>query len=116
MTAQNGNADTPTDKYLSLLANTYRRAVLLSLTDRGANDAGPISIDEAISDSIPERVEVALAHNHLPKLADHDVIRWNRDEGNVAPGPAFEEVEPFLETLDNVRTKLPKDWRPDLDG
>jgi hypothetical protein len=115
MTAQDGTDDTPTDAYLSLLANRYRRAVLLSLIDHGGNDAEPISIEEAVSDSIPERVEVALNHNHLPKLANHEVIRWNRDEGSVAPGPAFEEIEPFLEALDNVRTKLPNDWRPDLD-
>jgi hypothetical protein len=113
MTDGDSNTGAPTDVYLSLLADRNRRAVLLSLNERG-DDAEPLPIEEILPGSMPESVEVALTHNHLPKLADHEVIRWNRDEGVVAPGPAFERVEPFIEGLESVRTKLPEDWRPNL--
>lgn len=115
MTDRERRSGAPTDVYLSLLANRNRRVVLLSLNDRG-DDAEPLPVAEVVPGPMPESVEVALTHNHLPKLADHNVVRWDREEGVVAPGPAFEQVEPFIEGLESVRTELPGDWRPDLDS
>lgn len=104
------------DACLTLLSNGHRRAVLLSMYDRGGTDADPFAVEEAVTGSIPTRVEVALNHTHLPKLEDHGVIRWDREEGTVAPGAAFEEVEPFIDGLEDRRGRLPDDWRSGPDG
>ncbi|MFW6317193.1 MAG: DUF7344 domain-containing protein [Halorubrum sp.] len=111
-----GDGGLSADACLSLLANAHRRAVLLSMYDRGGDDADPFAVDEAVTGSIPTRVEVALNHTHLPKLEDRGVIRWDREAGTVAPGPAFEDVEPFIEGLEDRRERLPEDWRDDPDA
>lgn len=103
-----------TDACLTLLSNARRRAVLLSIYDRGGDDE-PIPVEEVVTGSIPEPVAVALNHNHLPKLEERDVIRWNREEGTVAAGRAFGGIEPFIDRLDGGRERLPDDWRADLD-
>jgi hypothetical protein len=107
--SRDANEGITTDACLSLLADARRRAVLLSVYDRDPDD--PIPVEEAFTDPITERAEVTLTHNHLPKLADHDVVRWDREKGTVARGPAFGEIEPFIERLDDGRERLPDDWR-----
>ncbi|MFO8116553.1 MAG: hypothetical protein R6U01_14550 [Halorubrum sp.] len=115
MTGNTGGGLTA-DACLTLLSNAHRRAVLLSIYDRGGNDAGSFAVEEIVSGSIPPRVEVALNHTHLPKLEDHDAIRWDRDDGTVGPGPAFEEVEPFIDCLEDSSEQLPDDWRSHSDN
>jgi|AntRauTorcE11898_2_1112593.scaffolds.fasta_scaffold00314_1 hypothetical protein len=112
----NGGGGLTADACLTLLSNAHRRAVMLSIYDRGSDDADPFAVEEIVTGSIPTRVEVALNHTHLPKLEDHDVIRWDREEGTVAPGPAFEEIEPFIDGLEDNRKRLPDDWRSGPDG
>lgn len=103
-----------TDAYLTLLSNARRRAVLLSIYDRGS-DGEPIPVEEALPGPISASVEVSLNHNHLPKLEEHGVVRWDREAGTVAAGPAFGAIEPFLDCLDDDRGALPDDWRPGRD-
>lgn len=98
------------DVCLTLLSNPHRRAVLLSIYDRPAPDE-PIPVEEAVPGSTSEPVAVALDHNHLPKLREHDLIRWDREAGTVSAGPAFGEIEPFVDRLDGDRARLPDDWR-----
>ena len=99
-----------TDACLTLLANVHRRAVLLSIHDRGV-DGGPVPVEEAVPGPIPRSLAVSLNHNHLPKLEDSGVVRWDREGETVAAGPAFDEIEPFIDHLDDGRGRLPDDWR-----
>ncbi|WP_435074261.1 DUF7344 domain-containing protein [Halorubrum sp. HHNYT27] len=110
-----GERSLTTDTCLMLLANAHRRGVLLSLCDRGAENAEQIPVEETVPDSLSTRTEVALTHQHLPKLAHHDVIRWDRENQTVGPGPAFGAIEPFVSSLDAVRKRLPDDWQSGLD-
>lgn len=112
--ARDADGEITTDACLTLLSNAHRRAVLLSIYDRGADDES-IPIEEVVTGPMSEPVAVALNHNHLPRLEEHDVIRWNREEGTVAAGPAFGEIEPFIDRLDDSRERLPDDWRSGLD-
>ncbi|WP_144797988.1 DUF7344 domain-containing protein [Halorubrum depositum] len=98
------------DVCLTLLSNAHRRAALLSIYDRPA-DGGPIPVEEAVPCSTAEPVAVTLNHNHLPKLQEHGVIRWDREAETVAEGPAFGGIEPFVDLLDDDRARLPDDWR-----
>lgn len=98
------------DACLTLLSNAHRRAVLLSIYDRE-----PIPVEETIPGPISASVEVSLNHNHLPKLEEHGVVRWDREAGTVAAGPTFGAIEPFIDCLDDDRGALPDDWRPGRD-
>ncbi|MGQ4556050.1 DUF7344 domain-containing protein [Halobellus sp. GM3] len=98
-----------TTEALKLLASDERRRLLRELHER---DGDRISIhrtdtletlsgDESDSPSAGdprsvERLEIELYHNHLPRLADVDVITWDREADTVAPGPAFEDLRPLV--------------------
>lgn len=114
-----GTSDSPgkttTDVCLTLLSNPLRRAVLLSIYDREADDGEKLPIEEAVTGPMTERVEVALYHHHLPKLEESGVVQWDRGRGTVAEGAAFEEISPFINCLDGNRERLPDDWRSDSD-
>lgn len=114
---RNADEEPTADTCLTLLSNAHRRAVLLTIHDRAADGVGdePVPVEEAVDGSIPEPVEMSLHHNHLPKLAEHDVVRWDREAGTVAAGSAFSQIEPFIALLDDDRARLPNDWRSDLD-
>ena len=103
---------TTTDVCLTLLSNPLRRAVLLSIYDHEADDDEKLPVEEAVTGPMTERVEVALYHNHLPKVEESDIVQWDRGEGTVTDGPAFDAIRPFIKFLDRNREQLPDDWRP----
>lgn len=105
----------PTDDCLRLLSKPHRRSVLLSLHDRGDDDDGALPVADAVTGPLTERVEIALYHHHLPRLAEADVIRWDQENGTVTEGPRFDAIEAFVRALDRNRDRLPDDWRPDPD-
>ncbi|NKE37342.1 hypothetical protein GWG54_16265 [Natronococcus sp. JC468] len=49
-----------------------------------------------------EHAEVRLVHNHLPRLADHGVIEYDRESGEVVLVDAS-DLEPYL--TDPVRKR-----------
>lgn len=50
-----------------------------------------------VDDDDREQVAVSLVHNHLPRLADHDVLEYDPRNGDVVTSSGFEEVRPFVE-------------------
>lgn len=44
-----------------------------------------------------ERVYASLSHAHLPKLADANVVEYDRERGSVALSENSERAEPLLE-------------------
>lgn len=99
----------------SLLAADYRRRVLGLLYDtstiripedfgkRGASNesrSGRSSTTQKMaSHETTREVEIQLEHNHLPKLEEEEFIEWDRDAGVVTRGPAYDEIEPVIDTL-----------------
>lgn len=95
------------DRILNTLA-TRRRRVILLLLKQGRLDTtadilfrGEIEADDA---------EIALTHNHLPRLEDAGYIEWDQETGEIAKGPRFEEIEPFLDLIENHADELPPGW------
>ena len=97
------------DRVHTLLSDSRRRYLLYALSESGRH-----TVDElarrllerertgltnagAGSESKRERIVTELVHNHLPRLADHDVVDYCADRETVEPGIAFDDVEPFLE-------------------
>ncbi|MFC7213776.1 hypothetical protein ACFQO4_06740 [Saliphagus sp. GCM10025334] len=48
-----------------------------------------------------ERVATALHHAHLPKLADANVVTYDREISRVERLPAAAQLDPFLELVDD---------------
>lgn len=105
------------EEALRLLAQPVRRRLLIELADDETDVISPHSVgfdgdtggDADRTDA--DHVTVQLYHNHLPRLANVGVVDWDREDGTVTAGPAFDEVEPFVEVLDRHRHELPDDWR-----
>lgn len=86
------------DDAMEALANSNRRRLLRELR----NDDPPGVIPVTSLETGPgERSAIEMTHVHLPKLAEEDIVEWDRESGTVGRGPAFEWVMPVLDVLDD---------------
>jgi len=91
-----------------ILADERRRFVLYLLVDRGGTvpvaeladllagrngDDGAVRIDSGM----PSRVHRRLYHNHLPRLAERDVVDYDPGAETVTLTEFGEKLEPYLE-------------------
>ena len=96
-----------TDRIFENLSNSHRRLILL-LLKQGVVETETDVMVRSGSDS--RETETALIHNHLPRLAQAGYIDWDRDSGEIAKGPRFDEIEPLLELIEAHADELPADW------
>lgn len=102
------------DRVYDLLSDRRRRHLLYLLLD-----ADRLPVDEialrlaawegetpmtAVDDDRRRQIATALRHNHLPRLADHDVIEYDPDRETVAPGSDFDTVESFVRRASTIET------------
>jgi hypothetical protein len=95
------------DDMFEMLCNRRRRMILLLV------NAGTVETKNDVmvrGSSEPHESEIALVHNHLPKLEETGYIEWDRDTDEISKGPRFEEIEPLLELIENHADELPPDW------
>ncbi len=99
------------DAALTALADRMRRRVLVSLFDSGPESPSPplhlTDLRRAGTES--QSFEIDMCHVHLPKLADEGYIQWDRDTGEIARGPRFDELRPLLDCLVENADKLSGD-------
>lgn len=80
---------------LCCLTDRRRRRVLTVLTDRSSSLpertlAAKLALSESVENETGvsredvDAVHAELRHRHLPKLADHDLVRWEKSDGTVA--------------------------------
>jgi hypothetical protein len=55
----------------------------------------------------PEELYVELIHSHLPALAEHGFVEWDREPLRVRRGPAFDEVAVVFEALHAHADEIP---------
>ena len=107
-------AETPAlDRVLKALSHRTRRRLLLALLkdtsppsnsgDAVANDRGP----GLVLDRHEGTVDVALHHNHLPKLEEFGYITWEPDSRSFSQGERWSEIKPVLQLLHEHREQLP---------
>ncbi len=83
------------DALLGVLADPERRQIVATIEGDG------VSVDELITrhGDWTEGAAVELLHHHLPKLAQHDVLAWDRDREWVDRGAAFGTARSILRTI-----------------
>lgn len=114
MTSTNGGLTTrivSSDQVFTALSHTARRRVLSALVSAAPRDEVEFeSVEYAPEDQRPGSFAIELHHTHLPHLDDAGFVDWERESGTVDRGPAFEEIRPLLELLDEHRRELPAGW------
>ncbi|WP_115865455.1 DUF7344 domain-containing protein [Halorussus litoreus] len=89
----------------SLLENESRRAILRTLAN-GSGTATRREIARTLAQDerrTSERIEAALYHVHLPKLATEGAIRYDLDSQSVT---LTDEGERFFQFLDSIERRM----------
>ncbi len=94
---------TPTVAF-RILANERRRFVLYLLVDRGgtvpveelAALVGGYHAEQNPERGLPSPAHRRLYHNHLPRLAEHGIVDYVRDDEAVTLTDRGEQLEPYL--------------------
>lgn len=95
------------DRICKLLSNARRRQLLYLLgeSEQWTVDtlARRLTAGEqetpvpAVTESETEQVKATLVHNHLPRLAAHDVIEYDAEREAVTPGTRFDAIRSFVD-------------------
>ncbi|WP_254663402.1 hypothetical protein [Haladaptatus sp. W1] len=74
---------------LDVLANNYRRRLLIALLEHNPQDDTDTQIpaDLTIEDEDIEKLMIQMTHTHLPKLEAAGFIEWDRETNEVRKGP-----------------------------
>ena len=98
------------------LVHPYRRRLLLAVLEadrHGVAYPDPLEFDPAVQGDPGKSRRIAMAHNHLPKLDDMGIIRWDREREELSKGPEWDELEPLLRWMEEHRDELPDGWLPE---
>jgi len=98
------------------LVHPYRRRLLLAMlkADRhGVAYPNPLEFAPVVQGDPGKSRRIAMTHNHLPKLDDMGIVRWDRAEEELSKGPEWDEIEPLLRWMEANRDELPEGWLPE---
>ena len=95
----------------SLLADRVREYLLCHLSTVGRTTIPDAAeriaawCRETAADITDDRrgIAVQLVHKHLPKLARYDVVDYEHGSEEIALGSNFEDLEPYVESLEPPR-------------
>lgn len=112
MTANDTGSVPSLDMMLDVLANRYRRRVLVALLEHNPQDDEDPQIPADIEVGTDELASLMLRmrHTHLPKLASAGFVEWDPETNTVQQGPRFEDIRPLLELMRDHADELPDDW------
>ena len=112
MTGQSPDSVRSLDRFLDVLANKYRRRLLIALLEHNPQDDEDPQIpdDVGITDKDLDELMTQMSHVHLPKLEEAGFIEWDPEPNVVRKGPNFDEIRPLLELIRDHAEELPEDW------
>ena|SRR6056297_245968 len=97
---------TSIDRIMEALQNGHRRRVLTTIQADAplsvADVTRSVAVDSAGAAGRTASVRVMLHHAHLPKLEAMDFICWDREDGTIGEGPAWDEIAPFVQQIDEI--------------
>lgn len=92
------NLSDPRRRYVLYLLLENEQANVENLSLQIAAWENDVSVS-AVSAADHRAVRVGLVHNHLPRLAEHDVIEYDRRSGDLVRGDRFESIRPVVEQV-----------------
>ncbi len=108
----------------SLLAESERRFLLYQLAEaKSANLEELISQiivweqdeDVAVDDADRrEQLYISMVHNHLPRLADYNIIEYDLRSGDVVLASGFDDIKPLLNQFRQTEEEPEIRQRPPL--
>lgn len=98
------------DDAFRLMANPYRRRLLMTLMTHNPEDEADIPAALSTDSEDLKEMLVEMSHVHLPKLDSMGIIEWDREHNVVKRGPMFEDLRPLLELVDKHQDELPDGW------
>ncbi|AFZ74847.1 DUF7344 domain-containing protein [Natronobacterium gregoryi] len=118
----------PTDRRMaaacSLLAKEKRRYLLYQLAeDETAHIEDLVTQVAAWDDTVStgqissetrQQTYVSLVHNHLPRLADYDIIDYDLRSGDIVLADGFDDIKPLLEQFKQTEEKQELREQPPL--
>jgi len=107
-----GEAPSDLDAIYGLLSDPYRRYVLYyflenerATIDRLALQLAAWEHDKAIesvSEDEKETITVALLHNHLPELEDHEIVTFDQRSGDIVAETGLDSIRSTAERVREV--------------
>ena len=112
MSGQSPDSERSLNRFLDVLANKYRRRLLVALLEHNPQDDEDPQIpdDVDITDEDLDDLMVQMSHVHLPKLEEAGLIEWDQDTNAVGKGANFGEIRPLLELMRDHADELPDEW------
>ena len=111
-----------TEEVFDALANEDRRQLLVNVleddwcyvpklpsgSEEIADAHGSLLLDHLHSSrhiaGVDERL-LRIHHIHLPKLEEYGFIDWQRNTQTVIPGHRFDQLQPYLEVLEDTQSE-----------
>ncbi|MCU4743941.1 hypothetical protein OB955_17100 [Halobacteria archaeon AArc-m2/3/4] len=110
------------DTVQSLLGQSQRRYLLYHLMENDCGNVEELSLQiaawehdesvETVDEDAREQVVISLVHNHLPRLADYDVVEYDLRSGDIVLTDRFDELEPFVDQYKQAENTEVPDVRP----
>lgn len=97
------------DGLFDALANDERRRLLDALERNGLSDDGVTIPVASPSERVWGTSRARLYHVHLPKLAETDVVEWDRTDRRIEKGPRFEDARRLLRLMGGFQDEASAD-------
>ena len=97
-----------------ILGNDRRREIICTLARNQENlsvselarEIADVEENVDSSKNLYKSVYVSLQQTHLPKLAKKEIVRYDTDTQTVRPGPAFPQIQQYLQETESRLSKL----------